>query len=102
MHRIMLEIISIDFDLTGQLLNTYSSPNTREGVRIQQGTTSASYRLQGSLLFIWERVLYNILIEFDIPMKVVGLIKMCLTETYRTVRVGKNLSDMVAIKNGWK
>jgi hypothetical protein len=27
-------------------------------------------------------VLYNILIEFGVPMKVVGLIKMCLNETY--------------------
>ena len=34
-------------------------------------------------------VLYNILIEFDIPMKLVRLtIKMRLTETYRKVRVG--------------
>ena len=39
-------------------------------------------------------VLNNILIEFGIPMKLVRLIKMCLTETYSTVWVGKNLSDM--------
>ena len=47
-------------------------------------------------------VLYNILIEFGIPMKLVRLIKMCLTETYSRVRVGKNLSDMFPIKNGSK
>ena len=35
-------------------------------------------------------VLYNILIEFGIPMKLVRLIKMCLTEMYSRVRVGKN------------
>jgi hypothetical protein len=34
-------------------------------------------------------VLYNILIEFGIPMKLVRLIKMCLSETYSRVRVGK-------------
>jgi hypothetical protein len=34
-------------------------------------------------------VLYNILIEFGIPRKLVGLIKMCLNETYNTVRIGK-------------
>ena len=45
-------------------------------------------------------VLYNILIEFGIPKKLVRLIKMCLTETYRRVRVGKNLSDMFPIRNG--
>jgi hypothetical protein len=40
-------------------------------------------------------VLYNILIEFRVPMKlhVVGLIKMCLNETYSKVRIGKYLSD---------
>ena len=27
--------------------------------------------------------LYNILVEFGIPMKQVRLIKMCVTETYR-------------------
>jgi len=46
--------------------------------------------------------LYNILIEFVIPKKLVRLIKMCLTETYRRVRVGKNLSEMVPIRNGLK
>ena len=47
-------------------------------------------------------VLYNILITSGIPMKLVRLIKMCLTETYSTVRVGKNLSDMFPIRNGLK
>ena len=46
--------------------------------------------------------LYNILIEFDIPMKLVRLIKMCLNETYSRVWVGKYLSDMFLIKNGLK
>ena len=32
-------------------------------------------------------VLYNIIIEFLIPMKLLGLIKMCLNETYSTVCV---------------
>ena len=44
--------------------------------------------------------MYNILHEFGIPMKLVRLIKMCLTETYSRVRVGKNLFDMFRIKNG--
>ena len=47
-------------------------------------------------------VLYNILIEFGIPMKLVRLIKMYLNETYNSVRVGKNLSDMFPIKRGLK
>ena len=46
--------------------------------------------------------LYNILIEFGIPMKLVRLIKMCLTETYSRVRVGQNLSDMFPVRIGLK
>jgi len=44
-------------------------------------------------------VLNNILIEFGVPQKLVRLIKMCLTEMYSRVRVGKNLSDMFPIRN---
>jgi len=46
--------------------------------------------------------LYNIVIVFGIPMKLVRLIKMCLTEMYRRVQLGKNLSDMFPIRNGLK
>ena len=35
-------------------------------------------------------------------MKVVRLMKMCLTETYSRVRVGKNLCDMFTLRNGLK
>jgi sorting nexin-29 len=47
-------------------------------------------------------VLYNILMEFGVPNKVVRLVKMCSTETYSRVQVGKNLSDMFPIRNGLK
>ena len=47
-------------------------------------------------------VLYNILIEFGIPMQLVRLIKMFLNETYSRVQVGKHLSYMFPIKNGLK
>ena len=43
--------------------------------------------------------MYNILIEFGIPKKLVRLVKMCSTETYSRVRVGKNLSDRFPIRN---
>jgi hypothetical protein len=46
--------------------------------------------------------LYNILIEFGIPRKLVGLIKMCLNETYSRVHIGKSLSDKFTIENGLK
>jgi len=47
-------------------------------------------------------VLYNILIEFGVPQKLVRLIKMCLTEIYSRVRVGKYLSDMFPNRNDLK
>jgi hypothetical protein len=46
--------------------------------------------------------LYNIVIAFGILMNRVRLIKMCLTETYTRVRIGKHMSDMVFIRNGLK
>jgi hypothetical protein len=54
-------------------------------------------------LFIdFKRLLYNIIIEFGIPRKLVRLIKMCLSETYIRVRVGKNLSDRFGMTNDFK
>jgi hypothetical protein len=38
-------------------------------------------------------VLYNILIEFEIPMKLIRLIKMCLNGTCNKVHIGQHLSD---------
>jgi hypothetical protein len=49
-----------------------------------------------------KEVLYNILIEFGVPMKVVRLIKMRLNETYSNVRIGKHLFDSFPIQNGLK
>jgi len=46
--------------------------------------------------------MYNILMEFGIPMKFIRLIKMYLDEIYSTVQVGKNLSNMLPIKMGLK
>jgi hypothetical protein len=49
-------------------------------------------------------VLYSILIEFGISRKLVGLIQMCLNETYSTMCIGKNQpkSDKFPIQNGLK
>jgi len=45
------------------------------------------------------KILYNILIEFGIPMKVVRLINMCLNQTYSRFRVGKHLSGMLPVRD---
>jgi hypothetical protein len=47
-------------------------------------------------------VLYNILIEFEVAMKLVRLIKMRLNETHSKVGIGKHLSDSFPIQNGLK
>jgi sorting nexin-29 len=47
-------------------------------------------------------VLYNVLIEFGITRKLIGLIQMCLNETYSTVCIGKFQSDKFPIQNGLK
>jgi hypothetical protein len=47
-------------------------------------------------------VLYNILIEFGVPTKLVTLIKRCLNETYSEVRIHKHLSDSFPIQKGLK
>jgi hypothetical protein len=51
---------------------------------------------------IKREVLYNILLEFGIPKKLVRLLKMCLNETYSKVCIGKLLSDKLPIQNGLK
>jgi len=48
------------------------------------------------------KVLFIILTEFGIPMKLVRLTKMCPNETYSRVRVDKHLSDMFPVKNDLK
>jgi len=47
-------------------------------------------------------VLYSLLTEFGIPMKLNRLMKMCLTETYSKVCIGKNLSYAFPIQNSVK
>jgi hypothetical protein len=45
---------------------------------------------------------YNILTEFCVPMKLVGLIKMCLNKIYSKDHIGKNVSNVFPTQNGLK
>jgi hypothetical protein len=49
---------------------------------------------------IKREALYNILVEFGIPKKLVRLIKMYLNEIYSKIRTGKPLSDKFPIQKG--
>src|SRR5215510_7688680 len=96
MQKKLLGIINEDSDAIGQLLSIYS-------VFVKYLKKKREYNESVHQLFIdfnkaydsvRREASYNILIEFGIPKKLVKLIKMCLTETYSRVRVGKNLSEM--------
>ena len=49
-------------------------------------------------VLVRREVVYSILIEFGIPMKLVRLIKMCLNGKYSRVRAGRHLSDIFPFK----
>jgi hypothetical protein len=46
-----------------------------------------------------KEVVYNILIKFGVPTKLVRLIKLYLNETFREVRAGKHLSHKFPVEN---
>jgi hypothetical protein len=49
-----------------------------------------------------KEVLYSVLMEFGIPMKLVRLIKMCLNKMYSKVCIGRQLSGTFPVQNGLK
>jgi hypothetical protein len=106
MQRKFLGIMSVDFDVRGQLLITYSAfvkhvLQKKKGftkmqcIRYFQTSRKPTIQLRGWFCF-------NILIELGIPMKPTRLIEMCLSEIYCRVRVRQHLPDTFPIKNGLK
>jgi hypothetical protein len=47
-------------------------------------------------------IVFSVLIEFGMPMKLVQIIKMCLNETCSEVHVGKNMLFAFPVQNGPK
>ena len=122
-----LSILSTTYKVLSNILLSKLTPYTEEnigyhhcGFRRNRSTTDHIICIRQILEKIWEynksvhrlfigfkkaydsvrrEVLYNILIEFGIPMKLVRLIKMCLSETFSRVRVGNHLADTFPIKN---
>jgi hypothetical protein len=92
----------VQFNITGQLLITYSAFNK---YLIKNGNTirpcSSFLDFKKAYDSVRREVFYNILTKCSIPMKLVWLTKMCLNETSRAWD-GKHLSYMFPIKNSLK
>ena len=78
------------------------SPNTREKMGINEEVYQLLIDFKKAYDSVRREIVYKILIEFGIPMKLVRLIKMSMIETYSRVRVGKNVSDRFPVRNGLK
>ena len=94
----------MDFNATSQLQIMYSAfiKYLRKKWKYSEVVHQSFINFKKSFDSVRREVFYNILIVFGFPMKLVRLIKMCLNETNSRIWVGKHLSDMVPIKNGWK
>ena len=83
----LLGIVSVDFHKTGQLLIIYSAFIKYLKKREREREREREYNVAVHQLFVYfkkaydsvrREVLYNILTELGIPMKLVRIIKMCL------------------------
>ena len=96
-------IINVDFDATCQILIIYSAfIKYLKKWKYNEAVFQLFIDFKKSYDSARREVLYNILVEFVIPKKLVRLIKMCLSEEYSRVRIGNDLSDMLPVKNGLK
>jgi len=94
----------VDFNTTGQLLIIYSTFVTylEKKWEYKEAVHQLFIIFKKTYDSIRGEVLYKIIIEFGIPLKLVMLVKMCLNETYSRVLVSKNLSDVFPVRNGLK
>jgi hypothetical protein len=69
----------VDFEVIDQLLTKFPISDILEKKWEYNGTVlQLSINFKKAYDLVIKEILYNILIEFGIPRKVVGLIKMCL------------------------
>jgi hypothetical protein len=96
----IIGIIIVDFDATGQQLIIYSA--FVKYLRKKWEYNEAVHQLFIDFKRAYDsgrrKVLYYILTEFGIHLKLVRLIKICLDETYSRVWLSKHFSDMFPIK----
>ena len=104
MQRKLLGITSVDFDATTQLLIIYSAfvKYWKKKWEYSEAVHRLFIDLKKAFDSVRREVLYNILIQFGVHMKLLRLIKVCMSEMYSIVCVGKNLSVRFPIRNGLK
>jgi hypothetical protein len=100
----LLGIISVGFDITDQLQIGFSSfvRYWRKKQEYNEPVHQLFTDFKKAYDSVRREVLYNILIEFEVPMKLVRLNKMCLNETYSKAHIGKHFSDNFPIQNALK
>jgi len=79
-----LGIINVDLDATGQLLFIYSAfvKHLRKKWEYNEAVHHLFIEFKKAYDSVRREILCNIITDFGIPMKLVRLTKMCLTETY--------------------
>jgi hypothetical protein len=102
-QRKLLGIISVGFDITGQLLIRYSA-FVKHSKKWEYNEAEHQLFVDFKKVYdsVRREVLYNILIDFGILLKLVRLIKIYLNEIYGRDQVGKHLCDRIPIKSGLK
>ena len=96
-------VTSVDFDATRQLLIILCIRQILEKKReYKEAVHQLFIDCKKAYDSVRRKVLYNILVEFGIHMKLVRLINMCLNKTFNRVWAGKHLCDLIPIKNGLK
>jgi len=104
MGRKLSGIINVAFNGTGRQLVIYSAfaKYLKTKWEYNEEVHQLVMDFKKSYDSVRGEVLCKILIEFAIRRKLVRLIKLSLIETYSRVRVGKNVSDKLPIRNGLK
>jgi hypothetical protein len=99
-----LGISSLGFDATDQLLIRFSAfvRYWRKKWEYNETVHHEFIDFKKAYDSLRMETLYNILIEFEVPMKLVRLIKVCLNETHSKVHIGKGLSGSFSIQKGLK
>jgi hypothetical protein len=98
----LLGIINVSSNIIDQLLIKFSAFILEKKWEYNESVHQLFIDFKKAYDSVKREVLYNILIEFGVPVTLVGLIKMCLNETCSKVHTGKHLSDSFPNQDGLK